>query len=493
MARWSMFGLFVRRAGVLVAASAVLLAASASCAQALGGGGTGGFSGGGGGGGGGGGFGGGGGGFGGGFGGGGAGGGGGGAIGVVFLLILLYVLIGSLRVWRAGRAAERREPLSPAGLARRSRSVLMWPVDLVREMWLLRGRRRATRLAAAEASLSDPRFAPEHVRAGAAALFRAIEQAWSADDRTALASMVAPDLMVEWDERLSDFARRGWRNEVEVRGEVDVDYVGLRNAGGDGDRRVVVRIGARVRDLVRDGQGRTIHRRNSLADSHHVCEYWTLAPRAEGWVVVSIEQHREGMHELTEPLVPTPWSDTQAIASDALLEQIAPTRRLDSEIAEVADTVIGHEAEAAALDLSLVDDRFAPRVLAAEAHRAVLAWAEAIDGDDGALREFATPEAIGALLFGGDPARRMRIVVRGPKVESATITTLDGKASPPSLTLELKMRGRRYVEDRVTTTVVQGERSSAASFAMTWQMWLSGDDAHPWRVVGVTQAGLSVV
>ena len=85
--------------------------------------------------------------------------------------------------------------------------------------------------------------------------------------------------------------------------------------------------------------------------------------------------------------------------------------------ADAASFDFAGTARAEALDLSLADARFAPDVLEAAARRAVDAWAEAVDGEDAALERVASPEAIDALLYGGDAQRRTRLVVRGPRIE----------------------------------------------------------------------------
>ena len=56
-------------------------------------------------------------------------------------------------------------------------------------------------------------------------------------------------------------------------------------------------------------------------------------------------------------------------------------------------------ARAAALDLSLVDGRFAPDVLATAIGEVVDAWAQAIDGPDEPLAARTTPQALRALLY----------------------------------------------------------------------------------------------
>ena len=87
-------------------------------------------------------------------------------------------------------------------------------------------RERRVELAAAEAAEDDPEFAPDKVRATARSLFFEIQKAWDAEDRVHLRGLVAPDLLAEWERRLDDFDRRGWRNHVQPLGEPTIEYVG---------------------------------------------------------------------------------------------------------------------------------------------------------------------------------------------------------------------------------------------------------------------------
>jgi predicted lipid-binding transport protein (Tim44 family) len=435
-------------------------------ALALGGGGVGGFGGGGGGGGSGGG--------GGGYGGGGGFGGGG---------------LGALFHWLASRRAEQRQPFTPRHVRQVLRHLALWPVDAAIEWRRLRRRKAQVRLAAAEASEDDPHFAPELVAREAERLFRGVQAAWTADNRSVLASLVSKDLMVEWERRLKGFAQRGWTNEIEVKGPVHVDYVGLRNASDERSKRAVVRIAARVRDVVIDKRGSTIHRVNSVADTHHVCEYWTLGLLDDRWTLLSIEQHHEGLHQLTEPVFPTPWSDTRALQREATIEQAASARVENSQIGEIAGATLSNDAHAAALDISLIDDRFAPRVLAAAVDDAVGAWVEAIDGDDAPLHAVASPAAVNDLLYPGDPTSSRRIVVRAVRVRSVDIVELAARAQPPAMTVQLNVSGHRYEEDRTTTTVLSGDRSTETQFTLRWRMELSDDPTHPWSIAAVLDAG----
>jgi predicted lipid-binding transport protein (Tim44 family) len=349
-------------------------------------------------------------------------------------------------------------------------------------------REREVERAALEAAEDDAAFDADRVREGAQELFTTIQRAWSEDDRARLRELVGPDLMVEWDLRLQDFAGRGWRNVVSVEGEPRVDYVGLTNRAEEAEDRVVVCIEAKLEDHVVDGAGARVQRKDGQGDAL-ICEYWTLAKRNGSWIVVSIEQAAEGEHQLKAPLVATPWSDDR-LRDEALVELAAGEALPEGfRLAEVADLDFEEDAHGRALDLSLADGRFAPDVLEAAARRAVEAWAEAVDGDDAALAAVASPEALAALLYGDDPSRRTRVVVRGPGVRRIHIADLDAEAVPATLTVEVELGGRRYVEDRDTAALLSGSQDRATTFTEVWTLALDGPDDSPWRLVAVDGAG----
>jgi predicted lipid-binding transport protein (Tim44 family) len=353
-----------------------------------------------------------------------------------------------------------------------------------------RERQRRVELAALEAAQEDREFAPEIVRAEAERLFRDVQRAWSEDDRDALARLAGPELVREWYRRLSDLARRGWSNEVTIEGAVEVDYVGLAHRASNQDDHAVVWISARLRDVVVDQRGRRILRRDSAGEVSRMSEYWTLGKRDGHWIVVSIEQEREGRHELSEPIIATPWADTDRLQEGALAEQAAAEKPSEgSSVADVADPEFTGDARAAALDLSLVDGRFAPDLLAAEVKRAVAAWAGAVDGDRSELEQLATPRAMHELLHPDDPTGKTRIVVRGPKVRELRITELDAQKTPAEMTIELVVHGARYLEDRDTTAVISGSPQTTSTFREHWRLALDGDDSHPWKIISAQLSG----
>ena len=390
-------------------------------------------------------------------------------LGLLFLigLALLYWFVTrglpKLQAWWAERAAQRS-----GGRQKTSK------------------RERRVELAAAEAADEDPDFAPDRVRADARALFLDIEKAWDSGDRLAMRSLVAPDLLVEWERRLDDFENRGWHNHVEPLGQPVVEYVGLTRTGDAATDRVVVKIDARVKDYVSDRSGRHLKRTGSLSEITRIREFWTLQKRGGRWTLASIEQGGEGKHALDAEIVATAWGDETGMRDEAVIEgAVADQLPEGTSVAEVADLQYDGDAHAAAMDLSLADGRFAPSVLEVAARRAVHAWAQAIDGDDALLDGIATPAAKRELLYAGDTSGAVRMVVRGPTVNRIRIVSLDPSAEPATMIVEVDLTGRRYVENRDTAAVVAGSRTRKTSFTERWTLSLTGDETQPWRITAV--------
>ena len=353
----------------------------------------------------------------------------------------------------------------------------------------LRKRRRERHarvtLASAEAAADDAHFAADAVSAEAAALHRDIVAAWTARDREALGRYLGPDLLAEWVRRLDDFDRRGWHNVCEIKKPTEVEYVGLTNREDDTEDRVVVRLTAQLRDVVIDRNGNVIKRNEEDDELTTLAEYWTLGRAGDRWILHSIEQDAEGAHHLDAPIVASPWSDDARMHDEAVTELAVADAVPD--VAGLVDVDYAGDGRTQALDLSVVDGRFAPAVLEAAARRAVEAWAEAVDGADAALERAATPEAAHALLY--PRGENTRLVVRGPKLTQLRIAALDAEAKPPTFTVEAELSGRRYLEDRDTVAVIEGSKDRATTFTERWTLALGDDPATPWRIVDTAAVG----
>jgi len=346
-----------------------------------------------------------------------------------------------------------------------------------------RARVRDVELASAVAADDDAAFAADAVRSAAAALYSEVQEAWTARDLARLEQLAGPDLLVEWRRRLDDFARKGWHNRVQVRGEPHVEYVGLVNRDDDAEDRVVVRIECVLRDYVATASGTRIMRAGADGDTVTSCEYWTLFKRDGAWRLASIEQDAEGAHHLDRPIVPTPWDDAERLRDEAVAERAAAEAApAGFAPAQLADLDFDGTARAAALDLALADGRFDPDLIEASVRRVVDAWAHAVDGDDAALESAARPAAVAELLHPGDAGRQTRLVVRGPRVEAVRIAALDAAAEPATIAVELQVAGRRYVEDRDTAAVVAGSRDREAAWTEHWTLALDGAGEWPWRI-----------
>jgi predicted lipid-binding transport protein (Tim44 family) len=391
-------------------------------------------------------------------GGGGAGSGDGGSFVGVLVFVVIFAIVVGFGAWKAHRLRKRR-----------------------------RARVAQVELASAEAAGDDAYFAADAVKESAESLHRAIVKAWTDRDRATLAEHLGPDLLTEWVRRLDDFDRKGWHNVCEIRTGPAVEYVGLTNREDDSEDRVVVRVTATLRDVVIDANGATINRNDSDSETTALAEYWTLARAGDRWILVSIEQDDEGAHQLDAPIVASPWSDDARMHDEAITELAVADAAPDASIGELVDVDYAGDGRAQALDLSVVDGRFAPAVLEAAARRAVEAWAEAVDGPDDALERAATPEAAHALLYprGTDS----RLVVRGPRLRALRIAALDAQADPPTFAVEAELSGRRYLEDRDTAALLEGSKERERTFTERWTLALGDDAATPWRIVATAPVG----
>ncbi len=365
--------------------------------------------------------------------------------------------------------------------------LLYLAIHTVRYRRKLRERDQRVRTASAEAAEDDSYFAADELERHAVTLFRAAQTAWDARDRTALARLVGPDLLVEWNRRLDDFDSKGWHNRVEVLADPKVHYVGITNREEDDEDRAVVRVEASLRAYVLDSNGGKVMRSGEKDETISLMEYWTLARRDGQWMVQSIEQRAEGDHHLDEQIVASPWSDDQRLEDEALTElAVADALPEGFTTADLAEVEFDGDARARALDLAVADARFSPDVLEAAARQAVGAWAEAVDGDDAALERVASPDAVGALLYGGDASRDTRLVVRGPLVKRIRIAGVQVERVPATMSVDVELGGRRYVENRDTTTVVSGSKDSATTFTEHWTLALDGTPDAPWRIVAAS-------
>ena len=280
-----------------------------------------------------------------------------------------------------------------------------------------RERVQAVMLAAAEAAQDDPAFAADRVGPEAGALFVDIQKAWDGRDRARLRELIGGDLLVEWERRLDDFDARGWRSRVQVVREPTVEYVGLVNRAADEEDRAVVRISAALDVWVQTPAGQRIYNTGHDGPRIAFAEYWTLAKHDGGWMLVSIEQDAEGIHHLTDEIVASPWSDSR-LHDEALVEQAVADRVPEGFTpADAASFDVRRHARARRRWTCRWPTRASyPTCSRPPCGARRRRGPRRSTARTRALQRVASPEAIDALLYGGDAQRRTRLVVRGPRI-----------------------------------------------------------------------------
>lgn len=78
--------------------------------------------------------------------------------------------------------------------------------------------------------------------------------------------------------------------------------------------------------------------------------------------------------------------------------------------------------------------------------------------------------------------------MRGLRIDRVHIAALDAGAQPPTMTVDLEVTGRRYVEDRYTAAVISGSQSSSTAFTERWTLALSGPEHRPWQITDASAA-----
>jgi predicted lipid-binding transport protein (Tim44 family) len=68
-------------------------------------------------------------------------------------------------------------------------------------------------------------------------------------------------------------------------------------------------------------------------------------------------------------------------------------------------------------------------------------------------------------------------------VQRISIESVNVQAVPAEMKIAIDLGGRRYVENRDTTTVVSGDKDTATTFTERWTLALDGPDDAPWRIV----------
>ena len=249
----------------------------------------------------------------------------------------------------------------------------------------------------------------------------------------------------------------------------------------------MVRIDARIKDYVVDGYGRHLKRTGRLGETTRMREFWTLGRRGEHWVLVSIEQGAEGKHALDEQIVATPWADERGMRDEAMVEAaVADAVPEGTKIAEVADLQFSR-ATPTAPPMTSAWPTAASRPTCSRSPRGARSTPgpRRSTATTRSLRGSPLPAAARELLYAGDASGRTRR--GGPRTGGQADPDRRPRrgAEPPTMTIEVDLTGRRYLEDRDTDRGGGRQPLARRPASPSAGRFAHRRRSEPWRITAV--------
>jgi hypothetical protein len=338
-----------------------------------------------------------------------------------------------------------------------------------RELAVRRRHVRADRAyyAAIEAAEEEPAFAPDAIRQAVTQIVMIANDMWRARSFGTIDGRPDAGLVTAWAR-----SRQSWLgSRLRVRHEPSVELLRVVNRAGESEDRVVVRVLIRVY--------RRVPRLDLLVVRHvRLDERWTLGRYGDQWALLSVEGSPLAGPVLTAPLVPTPAYDTERLQEESLAE-LASAQKVPADVSpsELVDT--DAPPAFALLDLSVVDGRYLPALVAAQIAHLVEAWEEAATGSPAPLAALTSAEALTALLQPG-PGKRM--VIRDATLTSWEPVRLELSEQPPMIVTRVEIKAERYV---VTDDGAHraGNDNERRDIILIWKLELTDNNRAPWRLV----------
>jgi predicted lipid-binding transport protein (Tim44 family) len=383
----------------------------------------------------------------------GGGNGGGSGLVILILVIVAYLVIKS---FYQRRQATRTTNTTTDRRAHRSDSAA-------------RARAAAVEAQVAQLATTDATFDVEALKARAANVYVAAQQAWTAGDEATLRALLAPVLFGKWREQLAEYAARGETNLVEIVQGPVLEMVDVANRTGETDDTVTFRITAVLNDYVVSRRSGTALTRTDR--STRPVEYWTFRKDQEGqWIVASIEQADDGRHHLTDAIQTDTWNQ-QSVADDALLEVARRSSTPGtSEVLSLTNISWSDAADEAAADLSVVDARFDKSVLEVAITRFLQEW----QLNDGSLDFTAVRTA-------------NRTVLRSATLRDIEVRALVSR-DPVVFRVAVEADGIYYEVDRRTEEVVAGDAHASRTVPFLFTLRLD-EGSQGWTVVAAEVSG----
>jgi hypothetical protein len=321
--------------------------------------------------------------------------------------------------------------------------------------------------AAVEAAEDNPDFSPEAITQYVSTVVEFVDVLWRTGTCGALDGSPDERLVRAWAR-----SRKAWLgDDPEVTRKPSVGVLRVVNRDDPSEDRVDVRVRIPIHCK---------HPRIGLLATRfvHLDERWTIGRARGDWVLISMGGNPLAGPLLTAPLVPNPSYDTQRLLEESLVEQ-SNLQTVGSDT-RLSDLVGANEPPSLALlDLSVLDPRFDPTLIAAELAHLLEAWEEAVFGSEAPFEELASDQAVKALL---KPREGMRLIMRDAELKSWEPTRLVLDEQPPRIEVALQVDAVLYLATD-SNRHVAADRADIRHMSLSWVLELADSSAStPWRL-----------
>lgn len=325
--------------------------------------------------------------------------------------------------------------------------------------------RRAERVAVA-ASVDDPAFSPEVIRASVTEMLDAAEGVWAGRDDREYRRRSDIQLIREWAVSRGEQIGKGLR----IVGRPNIEVVGVVNRAGENEDRAVVRMHLRIH---RDPKASANERGDGTILAQRIApieERWTLARRSGQWRLAAIGGDTELDVRIHSPLIATPAEDEGRVRESALREVAGVESTPTANLGELISPDLA--APDQLRELSVLDDRFSPDLLAAALRHLVQAWEDYADGSRQPLEEVATARAIQALVHPGHGRRED--LIRDAELATWKVLHVDPGPRAPRIRVQVEVRSAAVAGDGRWND----PSPRRVKQALVWTLELEGDEGH---------------
>lgn len=325
--------------------------------------------------------------------------------------------------------------------------------------------------AAVEAALDNPSYSPDAIEQTVAEVVALANGLWRKGTIRSSRGRIDEPVIRAWAKSCQFELGKG----LEAVGRPAIDLLNVINRDDEEEDRFVVRVRLRIRckhpsfGTLPGGLG---------AHHTHLDERWTFGRSEDNWILLSVDGDPLAGPILKAPLVSTPSSDTERLREESLAE-LASAQKVGAEVA-LEDLVSADEPPALALlDLSIIDPRFLPALIAEELAHLLESWEAAVTGSEGPLEELASVKARTALLR---PRHGTRMIVRDAVLKSWETTRLDLARDLPAVEVTLNVEAIRYVVSD-NGTALAGSDTVVHEMELMWMLELTDSPQVPWHLV----------